>query len=187
MPTRAMSSTELKELYDRKTSAMTRRPAFARGVGQARVHMGFGLACDVRYEDGMDRVDQPESEGGTATGPHPGQLMRASLGACLAMGYRLWAARLGTQIDAVDVEIVCEYDARGQMGVTPEIAVGWQRISFNVVVVSSAMEDDVRRVVETADRLSPMLANLSPSVQRSHRLTIVASRAPDTTTPGVEW
>jgi uncharacterized OsmC-like protein len=169
-----MNSTELKELYDRKTSAMTHRPAFARAVSQTRIHMGEGLACDFRYDDQMGKVDQPESEGGTATGPHPGHLMRASLGACLAMGYRLWGARLGTRIDAVEVEIACEYDARGQLGAAPDIAVGWQRISFDVVVVSTAAKDDVRRVVATADRLCPMLANLSSSVERSHRLTIVA-------------
>jgi uncharacterized OsmC-like protein len=176
MPTRAMNSVELKELYDRKASALTRRPAFARGVGQASIHMGDGFACDVRYEDGVGTVDQAESDGGAATGPRPEQLMRASLGASMAMGYRLWAARFGTPIDAVDVEIVCEHDTRGQLGVAPGIAVGWQRISFHVVVLSPASEDEVRHVVETADRLCPMLANLSPSVERSNRLTIVAPR-----------
>jgi hypothetical protein len=30
----------------------------------------------------------------------------------------------------------------------------------------------VRRVIETADRLSPLLANLSPAIERLHRLHI---------------
>ncbi len=182
MRMRAMNHAELKELYDRKARAMARRPAFARGSGQTKVHMGEGLACEAFHEDGTVRADQPASEGGTATGPHPGQLMRAGLGACLAMGYRLWAARLGTPIDAVDVEIVCAYDARGQMGLAPEIAIGWQRISFHVTIVSAAPPDEIHRVVETADRLSPMLANLSVAVERSHRLTIVAARSDEPTT-----
>ena len=39
-------------------------------------------------------------------------------------------------------------------------------------IASRAPEDDVRRVVETADRLNPMLASLSPLVERRYRLTI---------------
>jgi uncharacterized OsmC-like protein len=168
-----MNPSEIKELFDRKASAMARRPAFARGVGQARIRMTDGMVCDVDHGDRTFRVDQPASEGGGGAGPHPGQLMRASLGACLAMGYRIWSARLGVAIDAVEVEMTCEYDARGQMGVSEDVAVGWQQVRFDVRVTSAAPEDDVRRVVATADRLSPMLANLAPAVRRLHHLTIV--------------
>jgi uncharacterized OsmC-like protein len=168
-----VNDAEIKELYTRKASAMTRRPAFARGSGQARVRLEQGFACDVDLGDRVARVDQPQSEGGLGTGPHPGQLMRASLGACLAMGYRIWGARLDVAIDAVDVELTCAYDARGQMGVASDVAIGWQQVDFDVTIVSAAPDADVRRVVETADRLSPMLANLSPTVRRVHRLSIV--------------
>ena len=33
-----------------------------------------------------------------------------------------------------------------------------------------APEAEVRRVIEAADRLSPLLANLSPAIERIHRL-----------------
>jgi len=98
--------------------------------------------------------------------------MRASLVACLAIGYRMWGARLGVAIDAVDVDVVCESDARGQLGIDG-VPVGWQRIVMDVSIASRAPEADVRRVVETADRLSPMLANLSPAIERVHHLRIV--------------
>jgi uncharacterized OsmC-like protein len=168
-----MNAADLKELFDRKASAMTRRPAFARGSSQARVRLGEGLTCDVEHEDRTFRVDQPTSEGGAGTGPHPGQLMRASLGACLAMGYRIWGARLGVALDAVAVELTCDYDARGQMGVSDEVAVGWEQVRIDVTITSAEPEDAVRRVVATADRRSPMLANLAASVRRLHHLTIV--------------
>lgn len=163
----------IKELYRRKSSAIARRPSFARGRGQARVRMRAGYACAVEHEDRTEVVDQPESEGGGGAGPHPGQLMRASLGACLAMGYRSWAARLDVDIEAVDVDIVCEYDARGQMGLSSEVPIGWERIRFEVVITSNGAEDELRHVVDVADRLSPMLANLSPTITRTRQLTIV--------------
>jgi uncharacterized OsmC-like protein len=170
-----LTAAEIKELYGRKARAMRRRPSFGRGSGHARIHLGDGLRCEIDDDDRKTSVDQPESSGGSGTAPHPGQLMRASVGACLAMGYRLWGAREDVVIDAVDVEITCEFDARGQMGVSSEVAVGWQRVLFDVVITSPAPAEAVRTVVEIADRLSPMLANLAPSIDRVHRLTIVPS------------
>ena len=175
-----MNAAALKELYTRQASAMTRRPAFGRASGHARVRLGAGLACVVEQDGSVLLSDQPASEGGLDTGPHPGQLMRASLGACLAMGYRMWGARLDVAIDGVDVDLVCTYDARGQMGLSDGVAIGWERITINVTITSDAPADAVRRVVETADRLSPMLANLSPRIERAHHLTITGTTA-DTT------
>jgi hypothetical protein len=100
--------------------------------------------------------------------------MRASIGACLALGYQDWAARLGVPIDGVEVELACDYDVRGQLGLADDVAVGWQRLRIEVTIASAAPVADVRRVVEVADRLSPMLANISPAVERASRLTIVA-------------
>jgi uncharacterized OsmC-like protein len=168
---------ELKALFDRKARAMTRRPAFGRSTGQARIRLGEGLACDVEHPDRTLLVDQPASDGGGGAAAPPDELMRASIGASLAMGYRLWGARLGVAIDAVELEMTCEYDLRGQLGVADDVAAGWQRVRFDVTIASNAPEEAVRRVVETADRLNPMLANLALSVQRVHHLSIVPVRA----------
>jgi uncharacterized OsmC-like protein len=162
----------LKDLYERKRRAMERRPAFGRSTGQARVRMGETMLCLVEEGVWRTRVDQSEEEGGTASAPHSGQLMRASIVACLAMGYRLWGARLGVPIDDVEVDVLCELDARGQLGIDG-VPVGWQRIVVDVCIGSPAPEADVRRVVATADRLSPMLANLSATIERIHHLRVV--------------
>lgn len=171
-----MNAHAIKELYGRKARALTRRPAFGRGTAQAWIRLEAGLACDIEHDGGRLRADQPESDGGDGSGPEPGQLMRASLGAGLAMGYRIWGARLDVPIDRVDVEVTCEYDTRGPMGVANDVAVGWQRVRFDVTITSPAAPEAVRAVVETADRLNPMLANLASSVERVHLLKIVAAR-----------
>src|SRR5947207_10283272 len=134
---------------------MTRRPALGRGAAQTRIWLGDGLACDVEHRDRTLLVDEATSEGGGDTGPRPDELMRASIGASLAMGYRLWGARLGVPIDAATVEMTCEYDLRGQLGVDDEVTAGWQSVRFDVTISSSAPEETVRRLVETADRHSP--------------------------------
>jgi hypothetical protein len=59
------------------------------------------------------------------------------------------------------------------MGLADDVAVGWERILIEVVITSAAPAEQIRRVVETADRLSPMLANLSPGIERVHHLAVL--------------
>jgi uncharacterized OsmC-like protein len=135
-----------------------------------------GLACHVVEPPNRTlRVDVPVDHGGTNAGPHPGQLMRASIGACLAIGYTIWAARMEVPLDRVVLELTCDFDARGQLGIAAEVAVGWQRLVVDVTIMSVAAAADVRRVVQTANRTCPMLANLSPAIVQVHRLTITAT------------
>jgi len=167
-----VNTAALKDLYERKRRAMLRRPAFGRTGAQARVRMGETMRCEVEEGAWRTCIDQSLEEGGTGSAPHAGQMMRASIVACLARGYRLWGARLGVAIDGVEVDVMCELDARGQLGIEG-VPVGWQRIVVDVCIASRAPEADVRRVVATADRFSPMLANLSPTIERIHHLRIV--------------
>ena len=167
-----MTPAALKDLYERKRRALSRRPSFGLTNAQAHVRLGESLLCEVEEGGWRTRVDQSAEEGGTGSAPHPGQMMRASIAACLAMGYRTWGARLGVAVDDVVVDVVCESDARGQLGIEG-VPVGWQRIVVDVRLGSRAPEADVRRVVETANRLSPLLANLSPAIERVHHLRLV--------------
>jgi uncharacterized OsmC-like protein len=170
-----MSPDQIKELYDRLASVLARRPAFARMDGHARVVNQAGLACAVEVDRHLLRADQGAAEGGGGSAPDPDQLMRASLGASVAIGCRIWAARLGIPIDAIELELATDADARGPLGVPADVPIGWSHVRLDAKITSPAPDDAVLRVFETAVRLSPMLANLGPAVRRSHRLTIVRS------------
>jgi hypothetical protein len=93
------------------------------------------------------------------------------------MGYQLWAARLDIPLHRIEVDLSCEFDARGQMGLSDEVPVGWKRIQVSVTVHSPAPAAQIQRLVDHANRLSPMLANLSREIEQVHHLTVV----PETT------
>jgi len=172
-----VSAAHLRELFEQKRIALRRHPSLARSTAHAGVRLTDGLRCEVRHGELTTVVDLPPAEGGGASGPGPGDLMRASLGACLAMSYRGWAARFGYEVVSVEVSVTVEYDARGQLGLSDEVPIGWQRLLFDVRIVSDAPASELRRAVEQADRLSPMLANLSPAIDRDHTLRIQQSHA----------
>jgi uncharacterized OsmC-like protein len=143
---------------------------------RTEVRVAYGLACEVELGDRSLRVDLPVAEGGTATGPHPDQLLRAGLGAGLVLGYRSWAARLGVALDDVRLVLECEQGPHGFAG-------GWRRVCIDVTFVTAAPEGDVQRVVEAAHRASPVLANLSRDVAREIRVRVAEVPAKERPVP----
>lgn len=172
--------------YQHRLEELRERPELGRSQGSARVELAYGFACDVDLGDRSLRVDLPREEGGSGSGPHPGQLMRASLSACLAMGYRAWAARLDVALDDVAVAMSCEFDERGQLGFDPETSIGWQRIRWTTTLWSSASEAELQRLVQTTHRFSPMLANLAPSIVREFDVRVVRATTASAQTTGTD-
>jgi uncharacterized OsmC-like protein len=132
-----------------------------------------GLAVDVETDSFVVRVDMPVARGGSGSAPPPGSIMRASIAACLVVGYKQWGSKLGVPIDDVEIEMTTEIDMRGQAGQT-EVPPGWQRIRWHVRVTSEASSSDVERVLERTERLSPMLDTLHPRCERIRTFEVLA-------------
>ena len=96
-----------------------------------------------------------EKSGGSGAGPNPGVLGRGALGSCLALGYAMWAYRLEVPLDSLEVDVEADYDARGELGVADDVPPGYTQVRYIVTVASSAPEENVRRVIDTADKYSP--------------------------------
>jgi uncharacterized OsmC-like protein len=131
-----------------------------RNHSRARVRVAYGTACEVEHDDRTIRVDQPPAEGGSSTGPHPAQLLRASLGASV-----LAAVRRGCAVDDVSVEITSESSA--------ESPLLWSRLWLLVEVASGGPSEEVAQAVTRAVEASTMLALLHPLVERAIRVRVV--------------
>jgi hypothetical protein len=75
------------------------------GTAVTRVRLVDGLACEI--EEGAWKLvaDMSPKSGGEGKGPNPGILGRGALGSCLAIGYAMWAARLGVPLTSLEVEV----------------------------------------------------------------------------------
>jgi uncharacterized OsmC-like protein len=138
-------------------STLTTQRVVARGSGD--------LAVEVDAGDGLLRTDMPVARGGGASGPTPGSMMRASVAACLAVGYKQWSEKLNIAVCDIEIELTTEIDMRGQGG-TAEVPPGWQSIRWHVRVTSAASDADVERLLRHAESLSPMLDSLHPRCKR---------------------
>jgi putative redox protein len=69
-----------------------------------------GYAHDVEIEGGHSLVtDEPESVGGTDTGPSPTRLLAASLAACTAITIEMYADRKGWNVGELEVDVETSY------------------------------------------------------------------------------
>lgn len=149
------SPEQMRTTIERSVEAIALRPSTGRGTATTRVTLKPGLECDI--DDGAWKLTAGVSEkwGGTNAGPNPGILGRGALGSCLAIGYGMWAARLGVPIDALEVVVQCDYDSRGELGIAHDVPPGYLQVRYRVTVTSPAPEADVQRVLDIADKHSP--------------------------------
>lgn len=153
-PTAGTDPRKIRSRLERNARAVSLRPSVGQGTAVTRIRLVDGLRCEVEEGPWTLTVDMAEKSGGTNAGPNPGTYGRASLGSCLAIGYAMWAARLGVPLAKLEVEIQADYDVRGELAVSDEVSPGYSEVRYVVTVESDAPEAEVRRVLDTADRYS---------------------------------
>ena len=155
---------------------MELRPSLGQGTAVTRVRLEEGLRCTIEEGSWKLVADMAPKSGGSGAGPNPGILGRGALGSCLAMSYALWAARLGIAIDALEVEIQADYDARGHYGVA-DIDPGYSQVRYIVSVESDASEPEILRLLNTADERTPYHDVFRRTVDLRREVRIVATRS----------
>jgi uncharacterized OsmC-like protein len=167
------SPASIKDALERNAKVVSARPSVGQGTAVTKVTLHPGLACDV--EDGAWKfsVGMTEKYGGLNNGPNPGVYGRAALGACLAIGYGMWAARLEIPIRSLTVDVRADYDVRGELGVDDSVRPGYTGVVYVVTVDSDASDAEIHRLLDTADRHSSWLDDLRNPVPVTREVNIV--------------
>ena len=171
-----MTDDDIRTILERNVRAVTLRPSIGQNTARTKVRLRPGLECEVAEGPWTLTVAMSEKSGGTNAGPNPGVLGRGALGSCVALGYAMWAIRLGVPVDALDVEVEADYDSRGQLGLADDVPPGYTHVRYLVTVTSPAAEEDVRRMVDIADRCSPY-RDVFARAQDVRREVRIAARA----------
>jgi uncharacterized OsmC-like protein len=171
-----MDQTHIAAVLERNIKAVTLRPSVGQGTATTKVTLRDGLACDIQEGPWRLVAGMTEKYGGSNDGPNPGVYGRAALGSCLAIGYAMWAARLGVPIESLEIEVQADYDVRGELGANDSVRPGYSEVRYIVTVASPAPSDAITQWLDTADRYSSWRDNLANAVP------LVAERRITTTT-----
>lgn len=151
----------------RLESAIERKPGLGSSTTRSTTTLVDGLRAVSREGDHRIATDLPGRLGGGATAPTPSVLLRAALGSCLAMGYRLRAARRGVPVDSIRVAVDSDSAIVGMLDPTSTIPPGFIEVRYHVEIESGAPASAITRLIDEGDRLSPVLDALA----RANRVT----------------
>ena len=141
---------------------------FGHTTNQCVTRLQAGLRCSTEEGDSIIRTDLPAALGGTASAPSPGVLVRAALGSCLAMGYKLRAAKHGVELTSICVTVETDSELAGLLLPTTNAPAGFADVRYHVEIESPAPVANVHRLIEEGDRLSPLL-DVFARCNRLHR------------------
>jgi putative redox protein len=123
-----------------------------------------GLRSETKIRQFSLTVDEPETLGGTDTGPNPVELVLGALASCQEITYRAYAEALGIPLEAVSVKIEGSLDLRGFFAVKDGVRPGFQNVRGTVLLKSGASNADLARLKQVVDAHCPVLDILQSGV-----------------------
>lgn len=146
---------------DRLNGTLARRSGFGQYTGSSVTTLVEGLRCETEAGGWTIASDLRPAMGGEGSAPTPTVLLSSALGACLAIGYQLRAAERGIELSSVRVTVETDSELRGMLQCDAGVPPGFTEIRYRVELESPAGKGDVERIVDLADRLSPVLDALT--------------------------
>lgn len=161
----------------RLEGAVERTIGFGRATSTASTTLVDDLRCCSEEGAWSIDTDLPSALGGTGSAPTPGVLLRAALGSCLAMGYRLRAARRGIPVRSIRVTVESDSEIDGMLRTTSVAPPGFTAIRYHVELDTSAPAEDIEAMVDEADQLSPILDAVGRANRVRRSLSIIDGAA----------
>ncbi|MEO6444795.1 MAG: OsmC family protein [Gemmatimonadaceae bacterium] len=167
---------KIREAVERNDRVVTARPSVGKGTAVTSVHWRGGLSCEVVSGTWRFNVGMSDNYGGADEAPNPGVYGRAALGSCLAVGYAMWAARLGVPLRALSVDVHADYDVRGELGIDDDVRPGYLAMRYDVTIDSEAPQEEVLRMLDTAEKYSSYLDDFRNPVPVTRTVRFASSQ-----------
>lgn len=161
----------------RVCDAFERRPSAARQEDSPAVAVWDGALGTKLSHAAMPslRTDMPPALGGDGMAPSPGWYFRAGVASCMVTSIAMQAAMRGIALKRVEVQARSESDARGMLGIAPEVPPGPLRFWLTVTLEAhDTPQDALRDLVEKARAYAPMSGALRDTVDVAVDLRLAA-------------
>jgi len=147
----------IRAIAERNIELLSLKPSRGRLSCATKARLVDGLRCEIEEGPWKFAADMPAKVGGDETAPTPGVLGRGALASCLTIGIASWAARLGMPLDALEVEVQADFDARGELGMGNGVPPGYTEVRYLVSIESPASREQLDELLRLAERHSPYL------------------------------
>ena len=119
-------------------------------------------------------VDEPDVLAGADRNANPVEYALAALASCQAITYRFWAAKLGIQLDGLEVAAEGDLDLQGFFGLDAGVRPGFTGIRLDVTPIGPETPERYRDLADAVDAHCPVLDLFTNATPVERRLAIPA-------------
>ena len=117
-------------------------------------------------------VDEPDVLGGGDLHANPVEYALASLASCQAITYRLWAAKLGIELEGLEVAAEGDLDLHGFFGLDEAVRPGFTGIRLTVTPHGPESAERYQKLADAVDAHCPVLDLITNATPVERRLAV---------------
>lgn len=156
--TRSCTTLDL-DAYDATRAAVQADPEAGRGSWKTTTEWIDGARARTTARSFSIETDEPTPLGGTDQAVDPMELLLASVGTCLTIGWVTHAARRGVDYRDLRIEVEGDFDLAGYLALG-ETRPGFGTVRYTVHVDTDAPDDVLEEIRKAAEVGSPMVDNV---------------------------
>jgi uncharacterized OsmC-like protein len=126
------------------------------------------VACSIDIGRAIYKAEAHSGVGGAGAGACSGDLLLGALAACAQITCQMVAAAMGIATERIAVTVEGDLDLRGTLGISKDVAVGFESIHLNFdVAAPNASPEQLRALQEKTEQYCVVMQTLMrpPSLQ----------------------
>lgn len=160
-PTYAPSCTNLDlGAFETTRDAVAEDPQLGRGAFTTVTTWQDGARSRTVARSFTIDTDEPVPLGGSDRAIDPMELILASLGTCLSIGWVTQAAKRGVDFRRLEITVEGAYDLRGYLALDASVRPGFDSLRYTVDVDTDAPAEVLDEIRRAAEATSPMFDNI---------------------------
>src|SRR5437868_12299170 len=147
-----MNANELRSLQAPLKAQYRERPETALVTLRAEGRVGEGVTCKVETGKALIEAGLHPATGGDGLGACSGDMLLEALVGCAGVTLRAVATALDIQLRDATVRAEGDLDFRGTLGVSKDVAVGFQQIRLHFDLDTDASEEQLATLLRLTER-----------------------------------
>jgi uncharacterized OsmC-like protein len=120
------------------------------------------IACSVAVGRAIYEAQAHTGVGGAGTAACSGDMLLGALSACAQITCQMVATSMGIPIERIEVTVEGDLDLRGTLGISKDVAVGFQRIETRFEIVApQATAEQLRALREKTEQYCVVMQTLT--------------------------
>ena len=167
-----MNADELRSLQAPFKERYKHSPDTASITLKAEGRLGEGLSCKIATGKALVEAGLPPATGGNALSACSGDMLLEALVACAGVTLNAVSTALGIRLRDATVRAEGDLDFRGTLGVSKDVAVGFQRIRLAFDLDTDASAEQVATLLRLTERYCVVYQTLArpAQIEVTHRL-----------------